>query len=79
MKRASEPNKIYYDITIDHNPSQRELCYNFASKAVTTIDLREPLIESPGDYNLSITKFKIDTETVPIMILNSSNHKSTQT
>ena len=68
MKRASEPNKIYYDVTIDHNPSQRELCYNFASKAVTTIDLREPLIESPGDYNLSITKFKIDTETVPIMI-----------
>ena len=39
-----------------------------SSKAVTTIDLREPLIERPGDFMLSITKFKIDTECIPIMI-----------
>lgn len=68
MKREYEAEKIYYDVTIDHNPEKKDLRYNFASKAETTIDLQEPLIQSPGDYNLSITKFKIDTETVPIMI-----------
>lgn len=28
----------------------------------------DPLIENPGDYNLSISKFGIDTESIPIMI-----------
>lgn len=68
MKREYEAEKIYYDVTIDHNPEKKDLRYNFASKAETTIDLQEPLIQSPGDYNLSITKFKIDTESVPILI-----------
>ena len=70
MKREQEPNKIYYDITIDHDPEHKEQQYEYgvASKAVTTIDLREPLIERPGDFMFSITKFKIDTECIPFMI-----------
>ena len=32
------------------------------------IDLSEPLIQSPGDFMLSITKFKIDTECIPLLI-----------
>lgn len=32
------------------------------------IFLKEPLIENPGDFNLSISKFNINTQTIPIMI-----------
>ena len=70
MKRqgAVEPSKIYYDVTIDHDPEHKDQRYGVASKAITTINLRDPLIENPGDFNLVITKFKIDTECIPLMI-----------
>lgn len=68
MKRSHEPNKFYYDITIDHDTKNLDRMYGIASKAETTIDLLDPLFEQPGDFNLEITKFKIDTESVPLMI-----------
>ena len=70
MKRQQqeEADKIYYDVTIDHDPEHKERRYSVASKAQTNIYLKEPLIRSPGDYMLSITKFKIDTECIPLMI-----------
>ena len=68
MKRIIYPDKLYYDVTIDHDPQHKEHRFEVSSKAETTIDLAEPLIENPGDYMLSITKFKIDTECIPLMI-----------
>ena len=68
MKRIQDPDKLYYDVTIDHDPQHKERRYGVASKAETTIDLSEPLIQTPGDFMLSITKFKIDTECIPLMI-----------
>ena len=68
MKRIIDPDKLYYDVTIDHDPQHKEHRFEVSSKAETTIDLAEPLIENPGDYMLSITKFKIDTECIPLMI-----------
>ena len=68
MKRIQDPDKLYYDVTIDHDPQHKEHRFEVSSKAETTIDLAEPLIENPGDYMLSITKFKIDTECIPLMI-----------
>ena len=52
----------------DHDPEHKELRFGVASKAETVIDLSEPLIQSPGDFMLSITKFKIDTECIPLLI-----------
>ena len=68
MGRIIDPDKLYYDVTIDHDPQHKEHRFEVSSKAETTIDLAEPLIENPGDYMLSITKFKIDTECIPLMI-----------
>ena len=70
MKRQAdiEPSKIYYDVTIDHDPEHKDKRYGVASKAETLIDLRDALVENPGDFNLAITKFKIDTECIPLMI-----------
>lgn len=68
MKRIIDPDKLYYDVTIDHDPQHKEHRFEVSSKAETTIDLAEPLIENPGNYMLSITKFKIDTECIPLMI-----------
>lgn len=69
MKRPSEEDKIYYDITIDHNPDKKEDFLNLGSKAITEIRLKEPLIENPEDYMLAISKFKIDTSSLPNIIL----------
>ena len=68
MKRQAEADKIYYDVTIGHDPQHKDLRYGVASKAETLIDLRDALVENPGDFNLAITKFKIDTECIPLMI-----------
>lgn len=68
MKREQEPNKLYYDIDIQHNPEKIDMLSGIGSVAEKTIDLKDPLIENPGDYNLSISKFRIDTESVPLFI-----------
>lgn len=68
MKRSGEPNKLYYDVIIDHDPDHTEKRYKISSKAEKEIELLDPLIESPGDYNVCVSKFKIDTEAIPIMI-----------
>ena len=68
MKRIQDPDKLYYDDTIDHDPEYKEYCFGVVSKAETVIYLSELLIQSPGDFMLSITKFKIDTECIPLMI-----------
>lgn len=68
MKREPEPSRIYYDVSIEHEPSKIDQRYGYASKAEKMIFLKEPLIENPGDFNLSISKFNINTQTIPIMI-----------
>lgn len=60
--------RIYYDISIDHDPSKVDGTYKYASKAETKIELEDPLLDDPSEYTLSIAKYKIDTETLPLMI-----------
>lgn len=66
MKRPSEEDKIYYDVTIDYQPEHDEK--KIGSKAETEIRLKEPLIENPEEYMLGISKFKIDTISLPLFI-----------
>ena len=39
MKRIIDPDKLYYDVTIDHDPQHKEHRFEVSSKAETTIDL----------------------------------------
>lgn len=73
-KQDTEPNKLYYDISIEYDPNKSDNWIIPCSKAEKTIDLKDPLIENPGDYNLSVSKFKIDTENIPIMIPEIENN-----
>ena len=68
MKRSSEPGKFYYDVTIEHDPEHADKKHFIKSKAEKTINLEFPLMENPGDYNISVSKFAINTETLPVMI-----------
>ena len=68
MKRSSEPGKFYYDVTIEHDPEHADKKHFIKSKAEKTINLEYPLMENPGDFNISVSKFAINTETLPVMI-----------
>ena len=61
-------NKIYYDVNINFNPTEADKRHNFFSKATTEIRLNGPLISDPMNYDLTISKFKIDTECIPVFI-----------
>ena len=70
MTEEALQGKVYYNVTIDHNPDDPECEKNFmhGSVARTDIKMKEPLIDSPEEYTLSISKFKIDTSGLPFMI-----------
>lgn len=61
-------NKIYYDVGIKYNPDEVDGMYGFYSKAETEIHLSTAIVDDPLNYDLAISKFKIDTECLPIMI-----------
>lgn len=61
-------NKIYYDVNIGYQPEVMEGKVNNYTKAITSIRLNGPLISDPGNYDLAISKFKIDTESLPVFI-----------
>lgn len=48
MKRDFEPSKFYYDVTIEHDASELDTRFGFASKAEKMINLKNTLIVSPG-------------------------------
>ena len=68
MKRAQQPEKFYYDITIEHDPEHTDDRHYMKSKAEKTIFMEKPLMEDPGEYNMSVCKFSINTEAIPVFI-----------
>ena len=68
MKRAQQPERFYYDITIEHDPNHTDERHYMKSKAEKTIYMESPLMEDPGDYNMSVCKFSINTEAIPVFI-----------
>ena len=65
---ADNPNKIYYDVNIRYDPQNLDRSLHFFSPAKTTIRMNSPLMTDTDNYDLCISKFKIDTECVPIYI-----------
>ena len=68
MKRAQQPERFYYNITIEHDPVHTDDRHFMKSKAEKTIYMESPLMEDPGDYNMSVCKFSINTEAIPVFI-----------
>ena len=68
MKKAQQPERFYYDITIEHDPDHTDDRHFMKSKAEKTIYMESPLMEDPGDYNMSVCKFSINTEAIPVFI-----------
>ena len=78
MKRAQQPERFYYDITIEHDPAHTDDRHYMKSKAEKTIYMESPLMEDPGEYNMSVCKFSINTEAIPVFIpeLNGLQYKN---
>lgn len=65
---SDNQNKIYYDINIPYRADDKDPKYHNYSKAETEVRMNGPLISDPLNYDLTISKFKIDTECLPIFI-----------
>lgn len=61
-------NKIYYDVNIPYKAEEASAKNHYYSKAETEIRLNGPLITDPMNYDLAISKFKLDTECLPVFI-----------
>ena len=59
---------LCYDILIEHDPEHTDDRHFMKSKVEKTICLEKPLLEDPGDYNMIIDNFSINTEGIPLMI-----------
>ena len=79
MKRAQQPERFYYDITIEHDPEHTDDRHFMKSKAEKTIYMESPLMEDPGDYNMSVCKFSINTEAIPVFIPEINEKQSDDT
>ena len=61
-------NKIYYDVNIPYRAEDKDEKFHHYSRAETEVRMNGPLISDPMNYDLAISKFKIDTECLPIYI-----------
>lgn len=62
-------SKFYYDVCIDYDEEKAEEgIFLKESKVEKTLFLDQPLLEQPGEYNLAVSKFSINTETLPVFI-----------
>lgn len=63
-----QQNEIYYDVNIPYKAENKDPKHHCYTKAETEIKLNAPLISDPLNYDLAISKFKIDTECLPVFI-----------
>lgn len=61
-------NKVYYDVNIRYDPKNVNPPLNYYSPAKTEIKLNAAIIDNTEDYDLVISKLRIDTECIPIFI-----------
>ena len=64
IKNNVQPDKIYYDLTVSNFQSSEKTPLPFYFNESRTI----PYLMCPQDYYLSITRFSIDTGTIPVFI-----------
>ena len=61
-------DKIYHNITIPYNDAKLVSDDRNTSLAETTVQLMDPLVSNTGVYDICISKFRIDTQTIPLVI-----------
>lgn len=62
------PDKIYFNVTLNYNDSKvisKKRNTSIAEKEIQVID---PLIDDTNQYDLCISKFRLDTLTIPLVI-----------
>ena len=64
QKRSQNPEKIYYDIVISNVISQNQE----PPKIYFNETRSTPFVNNSGDYYLSIIRFQVDTNTLPVFI-----------
>jgi hypothetical protein len=64
VKNASNPDQIYYDVTVSNFQSSTTVPPIFYYNEQRTL----PFISNPEDYYLSILRFTVDTGTIPVFI-----------
>ena len=64
QKRSQNPEKIYYDIVISNVISQNQE----PPKIYFNETRSTPFVNNSGDYFLSIIRFQVDTNTLPVFI-----------
>ena len=62
-KDNSNPDRIYYNVAIPYNPIQNGISY-----ARFQTELTDPIVDDPSQYYLSIIRFTIPTDAIPILI-----------
>lgn len=65
---SSAPDKIYYNVTINYNDHKLASTDRGTSIAQTEINVLDPLVENSNMYDLCISKFRLDTFTIPLVI-----------
>lgn len=65
---AAHPDKIYFNITLNYNDKKLIAGDRNTSKAESQIEVIDPLVENTNQYDLCISKFRLDTLTIPLVI-----------
>lgn len=61
-------DKIYHNITITYNDCKLISDERMTSAAEANVEVLDPLITKTKDYDICISKFRIDTQTIPLVI-----------
>ena len=61
-------DKIYHNVTIPYNDAKLISDDRNTSLAEATVQVMDPLIQNTSEYDICISKFRIDTQTIPLVI-----------
>lgn len=61
-------DKIYHNITITYNDCKLISDERNTSAAEANVEVLDPLISNTKEYDICISKFRIDTQTIPLVI-----------
>lgn len=62
------PDRVYYNIVMKYNPALNNNGLINATPAIFTEQLSQSIIENPSEYYMSIVRFTIPTQNIPIFI-----------
>ncbi|ACF17002.1 V18 [Sputnik virophage] len=63
IKDCQEPDTVYYDILIPFKPNDQGF-----SPAIFQAQLTQPIVHNPSEYFLSVVRFSIPTQNIPLTI-----------